>query len=547
MRGSGVEELILTCDETNERNAENELVCTTPIQKMGHSLEKLDNYKLKIMFPSEYNDETYSDLVDYINIDIKSWQITGEEASDTTAPVIELIGNNTITMSTGDTYTEQGATANDDVDGDITSDIITTGTVDTNTAGTYTITYSATDKTGNTSTVTRTVNVVAVDISGPDYIAGKGVNGPVLAQGMIPIKWNGSTWVDTTKYDWSWYNYDISSKQWANARTADGSMWVWIPRYAYKIPSSNYHTKTTGTIDIKFLMNTTNTTSDSTSIYDDNASSTHFVKHPAFTFGSTELAGIWVAKFETSGTSTALNSKPAATPYANISLKDMFNYTRNMEIRTRYGWGLASGTMNADGTFPTDNNGVDTHLIKNIEWGAVAYLTNSLYGKNASISNGGCTSGYTGCGSGTTYVTNASISSTTGTVHGIYDMAGGAYEYVMANYNNLTQSGPVASSLDNKYIDRYSTTNYGYDNSKWGDAIYETSATACTRGLNTGYCLKYAWYSSKSYMIYSDNAWLTRGGSNTYGDASFYYFSSSYGIGDNNISWHIVLLVNTGL
>lgn len=70
------EELILTCDETYTRSSQNELICNTPNQEMLHASEQLDNYKLKVQFPSEYNDETYANLVDYINIEIKSWQKT---------------------------------------------------------------------------------------------------------------------------------------------------------------------------------------------------------------------------------------------------------------------------------------------------------------------------------------------------------------------------------------------------------------------------------------------------------------------------------------
>lgn len=69
-----IDELILTCDETYTRNSENELICNTETQEMGHSSLKLDNYKLKVTFSDEYNTEEYSDLVDYINIEIKSWQ-----------------------------------------------------------------------------------------------------------------------------------------------------------------------------------------------------------------------------------------------------------------------------------------------------------------------------------------------------------------------------------------------------------------------------------------------------------------------------------------
>ncbi len=69
-----VEELIFTCDETSTRNPQNELICNAPIQEMGHAAEQLDNYKLKVQFPSEYSGSEYSNLVDYINIQIKSWQ-----------------------------------------------------------------------------------------------------------------------------------------------------------------------------------------------------------------------------------------------------------------------------------------------------------------------------------------------------------------------------------------------------------------------------------------------------------------------------------------
>lgn len=68
------EELILTCDETFSRNDQNELVCDAPIQELGYSSEGLDNYKLKVKFPNEYNDAIYSDLADYLNIELKSWQ-----------------------------------------------------------------------------------------------------------------------------------------------------------------------------------------------------------------------------------------------------------------------------------------------------------------------------------------------------------------------------------------------------------------------------------------------------------------------------------------
>lgn len=72
------EELILNCDETYTRNENNELICNTPIQEMDYSSVKLDSYKLKVTFPSQYNSEEYIDLVDYINMEIKSWQKTAK-------------------------------------------------------------------------------------------------------------------------------------------------------------------------------------------------------------------------------------------------------------------------------------------------------------------------------------------------------------------------------------------------------------------------------------------------------------------------------------
>jgi hypothetical protein len=73
-----------------------------------------------------------------------------------------LLGNATETVTVGGTYTDAGATAIDNVDGDLTSKIVKTGTVDTNTIGTYTITYNVSDNAGHDATpVTRTVEVIA--------------------------------------------------------------------------------------------------------------------------------------------------------------------------------------------------------------------------------------------------------------------------------------------------------------------------------------------------------------------------------------------------
>ncbi|MFT5628579.1 MAG: hypothetical protein ACI92X_001832 [Dokdonia sp.] len=79
---------------------------------------------------------------------------------DTTPPVISLIGASAINLNVGDTYNEQGATATDNQDGNLTSSIVIAGTVNTNSAGTYLVNYNVSDAAGNAATqLTRTVNV----------------------------------------------------------------------------------------------------------------------------------------------------------------------------------------------------------------------------------------------------------------------------------------------------------------------------------------------------------------------------------------------------
>ena len=79
--------------------------------------------------------------------------------ADTTIPNIQVLGNSIVNLKVGDTYVDAGATATDNMDGDLTSKIIKTGTVNTSVAATYTITYTVSDTSGNVATATRTVIV----------------------------------------------------------------------------------------------------------------------------------------------------------------------------------------------------------------------------------------------------------------------------------------------------------------------------------------------------------------------------------------------------
>ena len=77
-----------------------------------------------------------------------------------------------------------------------------------------------------------------------------GANVPILVSGMTPIKWDeNNNEIETNANDYDWFNYE--QKRWANAKTKDGSYWVWIPRFIYKI-SNGWHTNQAATIEVQF-------------------------------------------------------------------------------------------------------------------------------------------------------------------------------------------------------------------------------------------------------------------------------------------------------
>jgi beta-lactam-binding protein with PASTA domain len=91
--------------------------------------------------------------------------------SDTTIPVITLLGDAAVTIDRDDTYTDAGATALDTCAGDLTANIVTVNTVDTTALGTYTVTYNVSDPSGNNAVeVTRTVTVVIPMVTVPNVV-----------------------------------------------------------------------------------------------------------------------------------------------------------------------------------------------------------------------------------------------------------------------------------------------------------------------------------------------------------------------------------------
>jgi hypothetical protein len=100
---------------------------------------------------------------------VSSYQIGVLALPDTISPVITILGSNPINLNVGDVYSDLGATATDNIDGDLTSKIITVNPVDTSIAGTYIVKYSVSDKAGNAAVEkTRTVKVSPVVIPNPE-------------------------------------------------------------------------------------------------------------------------------------------------------------------------------------------------------------------------------------------------------------------------------------------------------------------------------------------------------------------------------------------
>ena len=393
-------------------------------------------------------------------------------------------------------------------------------------------------------------------------------NKPRLKQGMTAIKFNEPTQdsigtvIETNENDSTWYNYE--EKKWANARTEDGSMWVWIPRYAYRINEENK------TVDVVFLQGTSDNYYDENGILqeakrcksaDDEVDTTEgYTVHPAFTDESSigfrnggwdsEIEGMWIAKFEagyaTGGENTA-SIKASSVNYTrtlsyiseieggegNLSARNWLDgmygesstaikyptfqgstYSMNyISIGDAYS---ISRVLTESGNIYGLSSDSDSHMMKNSEWGAIAYLTHSRYGiynKEITINNHNensgnssvtkeegnnlasvyAVTGYNNKGNKwNEYLGEDENPSSTGNIYGIYDLSGGNVEFISGFINNnsesLKQYG-ISFYTDNatKYVNIYPGSDNGADaiekeknnyimNDKiYGDAIKETS------------------------------------------------------------------------
>ena len=413
------------------------------------------------------------------------------------------------------------------------------------------------------------------------------VNEPKMDSNMIAVRHDGYNWVKTDKTS-GWYNYRRGI--WANAVTVSSeklaeyqsagvgtvidmddieTMWVWIPRYSYTITSedgTNYYGKRgvylsdsptkalPGEIDIKFIG--TDVKEKGTARYSNTEEPKNWYTPDAFTFGDEELSGIWVGKFETSNiTQSNLNS----TTLDPIIKPNVSNW-RNINVSNIYNVGLK---VSAEGNMYGFSTVMNSHAMRNDEWAAVAYLSQSAYGKLGNVnfigsdkeiyqnkSNGfitGCSSGVpSASGSyGCPYTYDNNIrdesgasgkgvgASTTGTIYGVYDMSGGAWEYVMGNFNDTIGSSGFSEplTLDSKYYNKYtsSTLNEACDGS------------VC---LSHGLSETAGWYGDYQTMITASNPWLLRGGG--YGDttgAGVFSFNATISLGgpSSTVSFRLVL------
>ena len=468
------------------------------------------------------------------------------------------------------------------------------------------------------------------------------VNKPDLMSGMMAIKFTEPTdstegkdekVSDSSKNDW--YNY--SEKKWANAQTEDGSMWVWIPRYAYKINKSNQ------TFDVVFLVGTTDnyydkdgklqTAKRQTSETDIPDATKNYVVHPAFTNESNigyvnggwkkELTGIWVSKFEAgyaggnnkadkvdsnvnysqstswvwsgeAGTSSD-SSQPARNFYEVYGSKTTaikyptfqgLTYSMNY-INHSDAFSISRALTDGKNIYKLSNKETDSHLIKNSEWGAVSYLGQSQYGlngtniriNNLTLNNSEKTiyavTGYAAktLQDGDTKLEDARpVSSTekvykwtekegqtascTGTIYGIYDMSGGAWERTAAIVNNgndnLNKYGKaIMNALNNgksseyvtvylngetsgQSIDDASKSNYTANTKIYGDAIHETS----TAGLG-----QTSWHDDFSSFAGLYDPFFDRGGACLYtSGAGLFSFYRNAGYSAYDSGLHSVLV-----
>ena len=342
-------------------------------------------------------------------------------------------------------------------------------------------------------------------------------------------------------------------------------MFVWIPKYKYRLwnvhetdPLYTVHSieiefDTKDTTDIDGVSCATPGVSGNT----DNCDNGEYMTHPAFTsFG---VDGFWVGKFETgykdaTDTESAQQNnndqnniiiKPNVYSWRGLTVKKMFEASKNY------------------------NENLDSHMMKNTEWGAVAYLSHSIFGINKEITinnNNQLKTGYASLptvdqskypgtsGVGEDYNTewntsNGFTASTTGNITGVYDMSGGAWEYMAAYVAEFSNDNggftkEDLQAIDKKFFDVYnneSTVN-GYDKMILGDATGEMGPFEEYQDADNQNRWHNLWYADDSYFTDTSYPWFHRGGS--MGDgvlAGQFRFNRNTGAASGGLGFRLVL------
>jgi len=390
---------------------------------------------------------------------------------------------------------------------------------------------------------------------------------PEFLQGLTPVLYDGSNWKVASKFE-KWYDY--SKQEWANAVILNTgvtknigdivdvsnevkAMLVYIPRYEYKIEGTygkgGISASNPGEIEVNFITKKVTKASEGYRI------------HPGFTFGSDELNGIWIGKFETTGT----GENPTILP-SETSLRSQ-NISTEFETSQKFNKYITNG---------------DSHMAKNSEWGAVAYLSQSKYGKYGNANYTGtekqvminnCSNYITGIGADTQNASSSSTpcttntyetekgqaASTTGNITGVYDMNGGTWERVMGVL--LDPEGKPRSGNGTSYNSGYTgmlSDGTIYSGKEWPEAkYYETytssnptsnsatlSQTACSGGICYGQALSETknWYGDSAYFVNSGYPWFYRGGyHDSISSAGVFGFSSSGGNAYGSGSFRVIV------
>jgi len=448
------------------------------------------------------------------------------------------------------------------------------------------------------------------------------VSKPKMDDNMIAVVYDEdqSSWTKIDSDDLTWYNYE--EQKWANAVTVSSAtrstylsadigtpvnmddietMWVWIPRYSYAIGSEdgeNYYGKQgeylsstptqvlPGEIDVKFISR--GTKDRGTAQYQVSKGVSGWKTPDAFTFGDKELSGIWVGKFETSNSNSGSESEGQNTTELDAIIKPNVVNWRNIQMSTIADVG--KNVSNSGNRYGFDPARMDSHAMKNDEWAAVAYLSQSRYGKlgNNSFSRAnkeiyqnksnqyitGCSYGSPSDGNtdyGCKYSYNIAGSgtgaSTTGTIYGVYDMSGGSREYMMSNFNRYSgytsksytaeeaaalgrEDGLAVGMWNSGYTGMCGFDKIMFTGRDWLEDKYYNFYTASDTGIacNGEKCKSHGlsevagWYGDGTYMVAEVRPWILRGDMWSSQYAGIFAYSASDGGENNSYSFRLVLV-----